>query len=316
MTVGLYMGLATASVSLVQMMSWTLANAIRQLVRHREYLKDLTAVMGLESVPGALSDVERLEGFELESIEFRDVSFRYPGTDKYVLKGMSFVLQKGKTCAFVGVNGAGKTTVTKLLTGLYDKYEGGIYINGKLLQSYTLAQRKWIFSVVYQDFCRYAISVRDNISLGAVGEFSKQRAAEILDGLGLSKRIRQFPEGMDAGLGKVAGDADLSGGEWQRLALARVLYADAPVYILDEPTAALDPIAESEIYSLFREISRGKTTIFITHRMGAARIADEILVVDGGKIAESGSHEELMAHKGIYHGMYESQKEWYRHEEG
>ncbi len=315
LTVGLFMGLVSAAFNLVQMMSWTLANSIKQLVVHKEYLKDLTAVMGLKTVPGSLSDREKLDEFSLDSIEFRNVSFHYPGTDRYVLKNLSFVLRKGKTYAFVGANGAGKTTVTKLLTGLYDQYEGEIYINGKISQSYSPAQRKWIFSVVYQDFCKYAISIRDNISLGTIESFSEQQAAEILDKLGMLERINQFPEKMNTLLGKIAGDADLSGGEWQRLALARVLYADAPVYILDEPTAALDPIAESDIYSLFHEISKNKTTIFITHRMGAAKIADEIMVMDGGRIAESGSHKELIDCKGIYYNMYESQKEWYEYEE-
>jgi len=310
---GLFMGLVTASFNLVQMMSWTLANTMKQLSGQKEYLKDLTAVMGLKTIPDALEAAENMPGFSLESIKFSHVSFCYPGTDRYILRDISFTLEKGRTYALAGANGAGKTTVIKLLTGLYDQYEGEIYINDRPLRSYSPAQLKSVFSVVYQDFCKYAVTLRQNLKLGRENEFSEERALKSLEAFGLSEIVSRFPQGLDTPLGKVAGDHDLSGGEWQRLALARLWYTDAPVFILDEPTAALDPVAESNMYSLFHEISKNKTTIFITHRLGAAKVADKILVIDNGRIAESGSYQELISLNGVYAGMYNRQKEWYEY---
>lgn len=313
LSVGLFTGLITTSFSLVQMMSWTLANTMKQLAIQKQYLKDLTAVMNLETIPNALEQVSYMPEFSLESIKFCHVSFRYPGTDQYILKDISFTLEKGKTYALVGTNGAGKTTVIKLLTGLYNQYDGEIYINDKPLKLYSLAQLKAIFSVVYQDFCKYAITIRQNLQLGCAGEFSEERAFKSLEALGLLETIYRYPKRLDTPLGKIIGDNDFSGGEWQRLALARILYTDAPVYILDEPTAALDPIMESDIYSLFHKISQNKTTIFITHRLGAAKMADKVLVIHNGRIVESGSHQELIVQNGIYAEMYNSQREWYEY---
>lgn len=313
LSAGLFMGLVTASFSLVQMMSWTLANTMKQLSRQKEYLKDLTAVMGMETMSDVLEDAGDVPEFPLESIKFIHVSFCYPGTNQYILKDMSFTLEKGKTYALAGANGAGKTTVVKLLTGLYDQYEGEICINDRPLQSYSPAQLRSVFSVVYQDFCKYAVTLRQNLKLGQANEFSEERARRSLDAFGLSGIIGRFPDGLDTPLGKVTGDIDLSGGEWQRLALARLWYRDTPVFILDEPTAALDPVAESRMYSLFHKISQNKTTVFITHRLGAAKIADQILVIDDGRVAESGSHKELISLDGIYAGMYHRQKEWYEY---
>lgn len=310
---GMFMSLVTSTLNLIQMMSWELAHTMNEIAKNVEYLKDLTAFAALSETEGALELPGDKRKVCFERLEFRHVSFRYPGTQKEILKDFSLLLEGGKHYAFVGINGAGKTTVTKLLTGLYDNYEGEILLNGKELRSYAMSELKAYFSVVYQDFAKYQISVEDNIALGDVPEKNRARIAEAAKLIGLSEAIAKLPQGMRTSLGKIREESvDLSGGEWQRLAIARAIYNPAAVQILDEPTAALDPVAESNIYEMFGKISAGKSTIFITHRLGAARLADEIIVIDSGKVAESGSHEELLVKNGIYASMFEAQRSWYQ----
>lgn len=311
-TIGMFMGLVTASLNLVQIMSWQLTWNTSQIANTREYLKDLSTFSKLSEQSQATDLPSDMSGFEFESIEFRNVSFKYPGTDRYILKNCSFKLLAKMHYAFVGVNGAGKTTITKLLTGMYDNYEGEICINGRNLREYTLPELKGIFSVVYQDFARYSIQLKDNIKLGNVLADDDQKMKEAISTIGLDEAVGKLPDGVNTWLGKIKEEGvDLSGGEWQRLAIARNLYSGRPVSILDEPTAALDPVAESNIYEMFGRISAGKSTIFITHRLGAAKLADEILVIDDGRIAEQGNHNHLLKLGGIYAKMYESQKGWY-----
>jgi len=311
-TVGMFMGLVTASLNLVQMMSWQLSWVASQIANGREYLKDLSKFSMLSEQEQAIDLPCDMSNFKFESIEFVNVSFKYPGTERYILKNCSFKLLANMHYAFVGVNGAGKTTITKLLTGMYDNYEGDIYINGKNLREYSLPELKGIFSVVYQDFAKYSIPLKDNIKLGNVLTDDDERVKEAISTINLDETVDKLPEGADTWLGKIKEDGlDLSGGEWQRLAIARNLYSRRPVSILDEPTAALDPLAESNIYEMFGRISAGKSTIFITHRLGAARLADEILVIDEGRIVEQGTHNSLIELDGLYAKMYESQKGWY-----
>ena len=221
-------------------------------------------------------------------------------------------LYNGKHYAFVGVNGAGKTTITKLLTGMYDDFEGKILIDGKSIREFTTSELKGLFSVVYQDFAKYYISLKENIGLGNVHGVSDEEITEALESIGLAELVEELPNGLDTPLGKIKeGSVDISGGQWQRIAIARTIANKAPVHILDEPTAALDPIAESNIYSIFSKISRGKWTIFITHRLSAARLADEIFVIADGRVCEKGSHSELMEKQGVYAEMFEAQRSWY-----
>lgn len=311
-TIGMFMGLVTASLNLVQMMSWQLTWITSQMANIREYLKDLSEFSKLSEQDSAVDLPSDMSGFEFESIEFKNVSFKYPGTERYILKNCSFKLRSKMHYAFVGVNGAGKTTITKLLTGMYDNYEGEIYINGKNLRDYSLPELKGIFSVVYQDFARYSIPLKDNIKLGNVLTDDDERLKESINTISLDEAVGKLPDGVNTWLGKIKEEGvDLSGGEWQKVAIARNLYSGRPVSILDEPTAALDPVAESNIYEMFGRISAAKSTIFITHRLGAARLADEILVIDDGRVAEQGNHSFLVELDGIYAKMYESQKGWY-----
>ena len=312
-TLGMFMGLVTATLGLIQMMSWNLSWITSELAKNREYLKDLTAFMDLTEQEGSLDLPEEANKVSFETIEFDNVSFKYPDTDRYILKGFNLKLYKNIHYAFVGINGAGKTTITKLLTGLYDNFEGEIRINSKSIRDYKQSQLKALFSVVYQDFAKYYISLKDNILLGDVNVKDETRLEETISLLNMEEVIHKLPEGIETYLGKIKEDGtDLSGGEWQKVAIARALYSPAEIRILDEPTAALDPVAESNIYKMFGQISQGISTIFITHRLGAAKLADEIIVIDDGAVAEQGNHEALMKNNGIYAEMFDSQRSWYQ----
>ena len=310
-SVGIFMSLVTATFGLAQMMSWELTHITSELANNREYLRDLTAFGKLSETPDAI-DLPATDISSPERIEFRDVSFSYPGTELMILKNLNLTLFARKHYAFVGVNGAGKTTITKLLTGLYDNYTGDILIDDKNLRDFTQAELKSLFSIVYQDFAKYQISMTDSIGIGNVRAISEENVTIAVENLGLDEVVSKLPEGLNTPLGRIKEKGvDLSGGEWQRVAIARTLVSHAPVHILDEPTAALDPVAESEVYELFGKISKGKSTIFITHRLGAARLADEIFVIADGHVIEQGTHEELMEKGGVYAEMFEAQRGWY-----
>lgn len=309
---GMFISLVTATLSLVQMMSWQLSSVTSELAKQKEYLRDLTKFCALDETEGALDLPAPAADAGFRTIVFRNVSFRYPGTEKYILKDCNLTLEHDKHYAIVGVNGAGKTTLTKLLTGLYDNFEGDILIDGRSIRTFSQAELKTMFGVVYQDFAKYYIKAADNIALGDILHRDETKIREAAAFIGLDEAVSELPQGYDTWLGKIHTDGvDISGGQWQRFAIARALYNPAQMRILDEPTAALDPVAESEVYRLFGQISAGKSTIFITHRLGAARLADEIIVLDGGRVAEQGSHEDLAAAGGIYAEMFEAQRSWY-----
>jgi len=313
--IGMFIGMMGGVFGLSGRLSWGVNSLVQDLARKREYLKDLTEFMNLEEHEDA--NVLPDKSMSFRKIEFKNVSFRYPGTEKLVLDNISFVIENGKHYAFVGINGAGKTTITKLITGLYTNYEGEILVDGRPLRSLSQSEIKGLSSVVYQDFARYYISMFDNIAIGSLNQEQNrnniQKAAELV---GLTGTIEKLPDGIDTPLGKVyEKGADISGGEWQRVAMARSIVSSAPLRILDEPTASLDPISESMVYKKFEQISRGMTTIFISHRLGSTKLADIIYVLSGGRIVECGSHEELMVKNGIYAEMFRAQAEWYKSSE-
>lgn len=314
---GLYIGLAGAVLDLIQSMSWQLAGMMQNYAKLNQFFGDYNRYMELDEQVGAEDEPERMSVAE-PSLEFRNVSFRYPGTDRYILKNCSFTLVGGCSYAVVGENGAGKTTIAKLVMGLYDDYKGDILINGHNAKEYSYGELKGLVAAVFQDFARYELSVKENIGIGKIAQYSqagpeKNEIENICGGLNMTDWIRSFPGGFDTMLGKLEeGGVDLSGGQWQKIAIARLLYSKAPINILDEPTAAMDAIAESKIYELFQKLNIGKFNILITHRMGAARIADEILVLQNGAVVEQGKHDWLMnIENGVYRKMYESQRQWY-----
>jgi ATP-binding cassette subfamily B protein len=212
----------------------------------------------------------------------------------------------------VGVNGAGKTTITKLLTRLYDDYEGEILLNAKPLREWPMADVKACFCALFQDFARYDITVAENVMMGKINGATGAEVDNALELAGFDVNAAELKDGKDTLLGKTHEKGiDLSGGQWQSLAFARAIVSPAPIKILDEPTASLDPVAESRMYEQFERISRGYTTIFISHRLASAKMADEIFVLENGAVSERGNHDELMARNGLYTEMFESQRSWY-----
>lgn len=309
MTAGWFMGIVSAVFGMIQKLGFQMSRALENISRVGEYMKDLTEFAALNQTKDALTEPDA-KPIAFDSLEFRNVIFQYPGSERLVLDGLSFKLEAGRHYAFVGKNGAGKTTITKLLTGLYTQYQGEILINGKELREYPASTVKALFSVVYQDFARYYIRLKDNITLGDVHKKGNEMQAAHL--AGLDETTRSLNHGLDTPLGKImTGGQDLSGGQWQRVAIARSLNSRAPVKMLDEPTSALDPISESLLYRDFEKLMRGKTTVFVSHRLGSTKLADEILVIDSGRIIERGTHDALMAANGAYAGMFEAQRGWY-----
>lgn len=310
---GLYVGLISAVLNLVQGMSWSLAGVMQGYASIKAYLQEVNIFWNMEEKEGADAEPKRIPDFELDTIEFRHVYFRYPGRVEYVLQDCSFMLRGNRCYAVVGKNGAGKSTLTKLLIGLYDNYEGEILINQRNIRDYRYEELKWMISSVFQDFARYALTLRENIFLGDINKQDLHLLRQIIEDMKMSKYIQELPYGIDSVLGKMEKDSvDLSGGEWQKLAIARLLYSEAPINILDEPTAALDPKSEATVYEMFQKVNGERFTILITHRLGAARMADEILVLDQGRIVEQGTHEDLVAQEnGHYQRMFESQRCWY-----
>lgn len=247
-------------------------------------------------------------------IEFVNVSFRYPGTERDVIRNVNLKLTPGQSVVLVGLNGAGKTTLLKLLTRLYDPTEGYILLDGKDLRDYDLKDIYRMFGVVFQDFGKYAVTVSENISFGAmhrpVDESAIRAAAEQSDA---SDFISRLPREFDTPLMRMfeQDGIELSGGQWQKLAVARAFYADSEILILDEPTAALDPLAEQEIYNQFDRLRKDKTTIFVSHRLSCATTADMIVVLEDGQVVECGDHEDLMALHGRYHRLFTVQADRY-----
>jgi len=246
-------------------------------------------------------------------IIFENVTFSYPD-GRMALAGVSFTVHSGETVALVGENGAGKTTLVKLLTRFYDPTQGNIWVDGKNLKMLDLQAWRQQITVVFQDFCRYSLTIGENIALGdieALDDLSQLKRAG--QKAGIADKIERLPEGYQTPLGKQFGGTELSGGEWQKLALARafIRQEDSQILVLDEPTAALDPRSEYEVYCRFSELVRGKTTILVTHRLASVRMADRILVLKAGKLIEEGTHEELFQQGGEYATLWSMQAEQY-----
>lgn len=249
------------------------------------------------------------------SVEFKNVCFSYD-KETQVLKNISFKAEKGEKIALVGENGAGKTTCMKLLSGLYSPDSGEILLNGKHISLYPKRQLFSLFSAVFQNSLFLPVSVAENVALSV--DYDKGRMKDALKKAGLTDKIETLEHGENTLLDKELnkGGTDFSGGEMQKLFLARALYKDAPIVILDEPTSALDPIAENELYLKFNSLTENKTSFYISHRLSSTRFCDRILFLKDGKITESGTHDELMALRGGYFRMYEMQSYYYREQEG
>lgn len=315
-SVGIYMALISNTMLFTQGIVENLSALINDIALIKEYVPDLKEISKFRTNEEYLAKPAPSMDF-FDSIEFKNVSFKYPGTTRTVLKNVSFTIRKDIRYAFVGKNGAGKSTIIKLMTGLYNDYSGQILINGNDIRNYSVAELKQIFSIVYQDFAKYQLSMQDNIKIGTIsglkGESEdKQSIENVLHIVGLSEVVSKLDSGLTTHLGRLEDNGvDLSGGEWQRVALARALLRDSWVYILDEPTASLDPRAENEIYEMFGQVLKNKTGVLITHRLGAIKTVDYIYVLNDGEIHEEGTHNNLINNNGLYAKMYNEQKGWY-----
>jgi len=249
-----------------------------------------------------------------QGFTFEDVGFRYPGAERWAVRHLSFHLRAGEVLALVGENGAGKTTLVKLLARLYDPDEGRILLDGHDLKEYDLEALRANIGVIFQDFVRYHLTAAENIAVGRIeARGDRARIEDAAERSLADEVIRKLPEGYDQVIGKrFRGGVDLSGGEWQKIAIARTYMRDAQLLILDEPTAALDARSEFEVFQRFKELSEGKTAVLISHRFSSVRMADRILVLAEGQIEAMGTHEELLAQRGRYAELFELQAAGYR----
>mgnify|MGYP001022112045 CR=1 FL=1 len=305
----------TGSINQFMDSSSRLLTSIIGLKTNNQYLQlylDFLNIEG-EKYKGTIP-VEKRDDNEYQ-IEFRNVSFKYPGSSEYVLKNVSIKLKIGERLAIVGMNGSGKTTFIKLLCRLYDPDEGEILLNGIDIKKYDYDEYLNLFSIVFQDFKLFSFSLGQNVATSV--DYDETRVKRTLKEVGFKERLDNMPRGIETPLYKDFDEegVEISGGEAQKIALARALYKDAPIIILDEPTAALDPIAEFEIYSKFNEIVGNKTAFYISHRLSSCRFCDEIAVFHEGRIIQKGSHEELLKdEKGKYYELWHSQAQYYNEE--
>lgn len=293
--------------------------SVHRLSEHVEYLITKCFAKIAESI-GRIDylikffDLPEKTGADIEvdwrgDIEFKNVSFNYPHISKPSLKNVSLTIKKGETIAIVGENGAGKSTLTKLLLGLYEPTSGEIVVAGQSLQN-IMPQRLFTeTSAVFQQYQRYQLMLKENIQISSVD--TKGDIFSAMEEAGVEWESRSYPDGLDTVLSREFDGVDLSGGQWQRISIARGLYRPHELIILDEPTAAIDPLEETHLYEKFAKISRNKTAVIVTHRLGSVKIADKIVVLNEGEIIEVGTHQELLESKGHYALMFESQASWY-----
>lgn len=272
------------------------------------FMKEKQTVVPIKKIP------EKVVHGRPHTIEFVNVSFAYPGTERKVLNNINLTFRPGETAVLVGLNGAGKTTLIKLLTRLYDPTEGKILLDGCDIREYDTKELYSIFGIIFQDFGKYAFSVSDNIRFGAI---SKSAIEEEIKNAAIQSSadeyISRLPQGYDTPLMRIfeREGTELSGGQWQKLAIARAFYSDSDILILDEPTAALDPMAEQEIFRQFDMLRKDKTTIFVSHRLSSATVATKIIVLEYGQVVEEGDHKELMAKRGKYYELFSTQAKRY-----
>ena len=277
---------------------------------YRTYLKDHSTIAQSRFLPPVEMNMQNVE------ITFHNVSFTYPETTRKILHHLNFTVRNGEKIGIVGLNGSGKTTLVKLLCRLYEPTEGYITLNGMDIRNIPITQYTEYLGIVLQDFMLFAYSVKENIVFDK--SFDEKKFEQSIEKSGLKAKISSLNCGASTSISKILDEngIDFSGGEGQKLALARALYKDVSFLILDEPTSALDPIAEYELFKNFSDISEGKTTFFISHRLSSTRFCDRIFVLDDGMICKSGNHDELLQKKGVYAELYESQAKYYRKEAG
>ena len=322
---------------------YLIALTLRQGLSASQFLLYFTAVSGFTQwITGILQQVSTLQKESLElstlreflqwpepfrfedgaplprpqdpcELKLENVSYRYPGADRDTISHMDLTIHPGEKLAIVGLNGAGKTTLVKLLCGFLDPTEGRVLLNGTDIRGYDRRAYYDLFSAVFQDFSVLEATVAENVAQRIDG-IDTEKVWRCLDRAGLTEKVRSLPQGLDTHIGRRVFEdgVELSGGQTQRLMLARALYKDGPILALDEPTAALDPLAENDIYLKYNEMTRGRTSVFISHRLASTRFCDRILFLDHGVIAEEGTHEALLARGGGYAHLFEVQSQYYQ----
>ncbi|MCL2311272.1 MAG: ABC transporter ATP-binding protein/permease [Firmicutes bacterium] len=309
-TIGAFVGLSKAIASIEGLILWNFGAIFTFFSNNKEYWKEYNTLMNFDEVKKSSDEEEINLNIDCISIEFNDVYFRYANMEHDILAGVSFKINPYELCGLVGINGAGKSTLTKLLIGLYKPDRGDIYINGKNTKKMSFNEQASYFGVTYQDFNKYNISVKDNIVIANQMESNIDKIESCLNNLAFD--YAKLPNRIGTIVGRLFGDGiDISGGESQKLALARMLYSNASFYIMDEPTASLDPISEMQLYKQIESVLSQKTALLITHRLGATVFCSKILVLCEGKIVEVGTFNELMERGGIYAEMYNEQRQWY-----
>ncbi len=288
--------------------------SLSQIFEQSLYLDDLFTFLAIEPRIRPIAGARPVPSPIQEGFRFEGVGFRYPGAEQWAVRGLDFSLVPGERIALVGENGAGKTTLVKLLARLYDPAEGRILLDGVDLREYDLYSLRRNVGVIFQDFVRYDFLLRENIAVGNIARLEDQAGIEGAAGRSLADTVAgRLAGGYDQMLGRrFEGGVDLSGGEWQKVALARAYMRDAQLLILDEPTAALDARAEYEVFLRFSELTKGRMAVLISHRFSTVRMADRILVLRGGELAEQGTHEELLALGGLYSELFQLQAAGYR----
>ena len=302
-TIGLFTALITSTWAILNNAD-TLSHAVQNMRQRYLLMEHYYKFLSLPEI----SDGDKPLTDTPPHIVFENVVFTYPKTDLRILNGVSFEVKEGERVALVGENGAGKSTIIKLLCRLYKPDSGRILINGMDIQTVNAAALRRVFSVVFQDFCKYTLTLRENIAFGDLTKLNDDNALHDALKMGLANGIAE----LDTPLGKLEENGvDISDGQWQRLAVARACLPESAFVILDEPTASLDPVAESNIYHSFSEVLKNRGCIMISHRLASARMADKIVVLAEGVVSETGGHSELISAGGLYARMYESQSAWY-----
>lgn len=306
LTAGVFISLSGALLAFVKRLAQTFSELIFDVAGQCEFLTDLDRFRSMPQERTYQEYICQPEVFQ--SLDIEDLSFRYPGTERYILRHLNLSLEKGKSYSLVGINGAGKSTLIKLLTGAYKEFEGAIRLNGRDIRLYSDNQLRNMFSLVYQDYSKYQISIKDNLTFGNEELWD----ASVLQKINLKELVDNLKEKENTLLGKIEGDGvDLSGGEWQKLVIARALSRKTPVMIMDEPTASLSARMENDFYTDVLKMKGESTLLLISHRMAATRLTDIIIVLDGGRISEYGCHEELLKKRGQYFEMFEKQRRNY-----
>jgi putative ABC transport system ATP-binding protein/ATP-binding cassette subfamily B protein len=310
-TIGDYVSLI-AAVGSVQSSLGIIGSYLGQIFEITLYNKALMEILS-EDPNIAKENNEQDIIHNIDTIEIKNLSYKYPCTNQYVVKNINLSIKKNEKVAIVGDNGAGKSTLISILLGYYPSYSGQIYVNDIDFKTISLESYNKHVSAILQDFVRYKYSLKENIALGDISQIENEAIlTDMVKAIGMEKKLQELNRGINTILSKeFNGGEELSGGEWQKIAISRAMIKNTDLIVLDEPTAALDPLAELEIYKLFNNVTKHKTTIMISHRLGITRLADKIIVMQNGEIVEQGKHDELIALNGVYKKMFLAQANWY-----